>query len=113
MSFIYAFERLQTWQEARLMVKKVYLFTAKFPDIEKYALVNQMRRAAISVISNLAEGSGRTSRKGQAHFYQISYSSCIELLNQVIISFDLEYIKEKDVIDIRQDIEKVTRLINS
>lgn len=88
----YAFENLDAWKEARKMVKITYSLTAKFPSFELYGITSQMRRAAISVTSNISEGTGRISKKDQAHFYQISYSSLLELINQFYTSYDLNYI---------------------
>ena len=110
---MYSFEKLQVWKDIRSMIKDVYELTATLPEIEKFGLVMQMRRAAISVSSNLAEGSSRTSPKDQAHFYQISYSSMMELLSQFIVSYDLQYISESNYLDIRQGIEGITYKLNS
>lgn len=110
---MYSFEKLQVWKDIRSMIKDVYELTATLPEIEKFGLVMQMRRAAISVSSNLAEGSSRTSPKDQAHFYQISYSSMMELLSQLIVSYDLKYITESSYSALRQDIEGITYKLNS
>jgi four helix bundle protein len=93
--YSFSFEKLGTWQDARGLVKLVYSITADFPKHEIYGLVSQMRRAASSISSNLSEGSGRSSTKDQAHFYQISYSSNLELLNHFYTALDLSYIDEK------------------
>ena len=87
--------------------------TKLFPDHEKFGIVNQMRRAAVSVSSNIAEGSSRTSNKDQAHFYQLAYSSLMELLNQAIISNDLEYFPEESLNEIRTKIEKIANMLNA
>ena len=113
MSHLFAFEKLNVWQETRLLLKKIYLVTHTYPKSEVFGITSQMRRAALSVSSNLAEGSGRTSKKDQGHFYQMSYSSGLELLNQLILSLDLEYILEQQYIDIRSQIESITNKINS
>ena len=89
---IYAFEKLQVWQEARSLTVSMYHLTTYFPSEEKFGMVSQIRRASLSIASNIAEGSARKSAKDQANFYQMVYSSAIELLNQLIISFDLGYI---------------------
>ena len=65
----YSFEKLSLWTDIRALYKMIYSTTADYPDLEKYGLVNQIRRASISVGSNLAEGSSRTGAKDQAHFY--------------------------------------------
>lgn len=82
----FSFESLNVWDEIRQLIKSIYFITSDFPENEKFGLVNQMRRSSISVGSNLSEGSSRTSGKDQAHFYQISFSSLIELLSKIIVS---------------------------
>lgn len=109
----FSFEKLIAWQEARLLTKKIYKITKTFPDEEKFGLTNQLRRAILSVCSNLAEGSSRAHCKEQTQFYQIAYSSLMEALNQIIITFDLEYIDLRSYETIRSDVEKCSRLINS
>lgn len=71
-----------------------------------------MRRAIISVSSNLAEGTSRTSSKDQAHFYQLSYSSLMEVLSQLIVSKDFQYIGDVEYNDARSKIESVSYLLN-
>ena len=85
----FSFETLDFWNDIRQLIKKVYEITSSFPENEKFGLVNQMRRSSISIGSNLAEGSSRTSSKDQAHFYQIAFSSMMELLSQIIVCNDL------------------------
>ena len=68
----YAFENMRAWQEARKLVVEVYRLLDGFPKFECYALCDQIRRAIVSVPSNLAEGSGRISTKEQMHFYEIA-----------------------------------------
>jgi four helix bundle protein len=110
----FAFEKLDVWQDAKELTVIVYRITTDFPENEKFGLTNQMRRAAVSVSSNIAEGASRTSGKDQAHFYQIAYSSLMELLNQFIISVELGYINElKFNQNIRPIIEKISNKINA
>ena len=109
---IFAFEKLKVWEEIKLLVKMIYSLTKNFPKEEQFCLVNQMRRAAISVSSNLAEGSSRISPKDQAHFYQLSYSSLMEVLSQLIVSDDLDYICEAEFQETRAKIESVSYLLN-
>jgi four helix bundle protein len=80
------------------------------PD-EKFGLVSQMRRAAISVVSNIAEGSARSTSKDKAYFSQLAYSSLIELLNQLIVSHDLGFLKNEVLIECRAMVEMLTRRI--
>jgi len=66
--YTYSFEKLEVWKLARELVKEIYRLTEKFPSEEKFGLIGQLRRASVSVSSNLAEGSSRKSAKEQAHF---------------------------------------------
>jgi four helix bundle protein len=109
----FSFEKLDVWQDSRSLTKVIYEVTKSFPDSEKFGLVSQMRRASVSVSSNIAEGSSRTSKKDQAHFYQIAYSSLMELLNQVIISTDLEFLNEGLESQVRNHIGKVSNKLNA
>lgn len=91
----------------------IYKLTSKFPAEEKFGLVSQMRRACISIASNISEGSSRVTKKDQAHFYTMAYSSTIELLNQLMISFALFFISELELNEIRMKVEPITRILNS
>ena len=109
---MYAFEKMNALQEARKLVVEVYQLLEDFPNIEKYVLCDQIRRAIISVPSNLAEGSGRISIKEQLHFYEISYGSLMESYNQLIIAADLNYIGKENLKDIQPQIDVVARMLN-
>ncbi len=111
--YIYSFEKLDVWQLSRELVKEIYHLTNKFPDEERFGLTSQIRRATISISSNLAEGSARKTAKDQAHFTTISYGSLMEMLNQLIISSDLEYITYEELKQIRPSIEKIGNKLNS
>ena len=108
----YAFENLNAWKESRKLVVAVYQLLDQFPKFEKYALCDQIRRAVVSVPSNIAEGSGRISLKEQLHFYEISYGSLMESYNQLILAADLHYIEEKSLDDLRPQIDIVARMLN-
>ena len=110
---IFAFEKLRVWEEIRILIKMIYRITKNFPKDELFCLVNQIRRAVISVSSNLAEGSSRTSSKDQAHYYQLSYSSLMEVLSQLIVSRDLDYISAAEYLEARKQIENVSYMLNS
>lgn len=109
---IYSFEKLNVWQEAKKLVVDVYNLLDAFPKFEKYALCDQIRRAVVSVPSNIAEGSGRKSLKEQIHFLEISYGSLMEAYNQLLIAIDLTYISEESVENIKPRIDSVAKMIN-
>jgi len=111
--YTYAFEKLNVWQNSRELALKVYETTKEFPADEKFGLVAQMRRAVISVSSNIAEGSSRKTINDQAHFYTMAYSSLIELLNQIILSLDLKFISNEQYLELRMPIELISNQLNS
>ena len=108
----YSFENLEVWQHARKLAVWIYGMTAKFPKEEKFGLIGQMRRASIGIAYNIGEGTSRLTSKDQSHFSTISYSSIIELLNDLIISKDLLFLSETDYHEGRNLIEKQTYLIS-
>ena len=88
----YSYKNLNVYQDAKKFVVEVYHLLDKFPESEKYALCNQIRRAAISVTSNIAEGVSRTSNKEKIHFLEIAYASLMEVDSQLYVSIELGYI---------------------
>ncbi len=108
----YSFQKLKVWQEAKKLVVDVYNLLDSFPQFEKYALCDQIRRAIVSVPSNIAEGSGRKSLKEQIHFLEISYGSLMEAYNQLLIAVDLTYISKESVEAIKLSIDGVAKMIN-
>ena len=109
----YSFENLEVWQKSRELVKDIYQLTATFPPEEKFGLTNQLRRASISVSTNIAEGSTRWSKKDQARFYEIAFGSLIEILNQLILSDDLKFLKESQLTTLRAKIDSIGRMLNA
>jgi four helix bundle protein len=109
----FSFEKLIAWQKSKDLAVTIYKVTKKFPDEERYGLMSQMRRCSISISSNIAEGTGRNSMKDKARFTEIAFSSLIELLNQLILSYDLNFIAEDQYQLIRKDIEEISRMLNA
>ncbi len=97
----YQFENLTAWQRAKDLAKMVYLLVAKFPQYEQFALSSQVRRAVISVPSNIAEGSGRMSYKEKIHFLEIAYGSLLETYCQLQIAVELGHITNEDLAGIK------------
>ena len=109
----FSFERLEVWRDSRDLAKSIYIITKDYPNEEKFGLVSQLRRSAISVSSNIVEGSYRSTNKDKAYFMNIAFSSLMELLSQLTISKDLEYISDKQFSDIRSLIEKTSNKLAS
>ncbi len=105
---VYSFERLEIWDDIRNLVKGIYKITGKFPDKERFGLSNQIQRAVISVSSNIAEGSSRTSYKDQAHYTQIAYGSLLEVISQLTAAYDLNYIDQEKYISVREEIDQLS-----
>lgn len=111
--FIYGFEKLVVWQQAVVLVKKVYLCTNNFPKNELYGLTSQLKRSVTSIPANIAEGTTRKSLKDQARFTEIAFGSLIETLNHLIIARELSYLKEQTLDELRVDIENISRQLNA
>ncbi|WOD43105.1 four helix bundle protein [Hwangdonia lutea] len=113
MSYTFSFEKLNVWVDSKELVKLLYSTTKNFPSEEKFGLTNQLRRASISVASNLAEGTSRNTNRDKAHFSTMAFSSLMEVLNQVIIAKELNFIEEIEYQKIRNEIEKISNKLNA
>ncbi len=94
MVYIKSYKELIVWQKSMVLVREIFRLTEKFSKSELYGLVSQMRRAAVAIPSNIAEGYGRRSRKEYTRFYSIAYGSGLELETQLILSKDLKLAPE-------------------
>lgn len=108
----YDYKQLEVYKESKRLVKIVYALLKKFPKEEQYALCDQLRRAVISVPSNVAEGLGRYSMKEQVHFFEIAYGSLREVDCQIDIASDLEYITEAEEAKVSEVITHVSAMIS-
>lgn len=106
------YKQLDVYREAKALVKYVYTLLKKFPKEEQYALCDQLRRAVISVPSNIAEGSGRSSSKEQVHFLEIAYGSLREVDCQLDIACDLEYINADELAKASMQINKLSSMLS-
>ncbi len=107
------FKDLKIWSKSRVLVKKIYELTEEFPSDEKFGLISQMRRAAVSIVSNIAEGSGKESDKDFCRFLEVAYSSSFELETQLILAVDLTFIKQDTSTEILIDIQEIQKMIYS
>jgi four helix bundle protein len=105
------YQELKIWQEGRKLVKSIYLMTATFPKEEIYGLTSQIRRAAISIPSNIAEGTGRNSDKEFQRFLDYAMSSLFELETQIILSHDLNYITLEEFEIVHLEVKSLIRMI--
>lgn len=107
------FRELKIWHKSRVLVKQIYLLSNVFPKAEMFGLTSQMRRASISISSNIAEGCGRGTVPQFKHFLDIAYGSACELETQVILSFDLNYLSEQQMNDAVSKIQELQKMIFS
>lgn len=108
---ITSFTDLDAWKEAHKLVLFVYKQTKLFPDEEKFGLISQMRRASVSITSNIAEGFGRHSAKDKANFYTMAKTSLAELQNQFLIAQDLGYVDSSTYSDFDNRRVQVDKLL--
>lgn len=92
----FRFEKLEVWQQARLFNREISRLTRGFPAFEQFALTSQMRRAAVSVCSNIAEGAGRNSDRDFAHFLEQAYGSLMEVASQLFLALDESYVTPQE-----------------
>jgi four helix bundle protein len=107
------FKKFKVWQEARQLVKEIYLLSGEFPQAEKFGLISQIRRSAVSIPSNIAEGAGRGGNKEFAQFLSISLGSAYELETQLILSSDLGLIPESKLELIAPKLEELQKMLFS
>jgi four helix bundle protein len=109
---MFRFEKLDVWQRAIEYARRVYAATSSFPANERFGLTNQMRRATVSVSSNIAEGSGRVSDVDFARFLEIAYGSLMEVVSQSTIAARLEYLSRDSFDWIYRESEELARMLS-
>jgi four helix bundle protein len=109
---MFNFEKLETWHEAIAFADLVYTLTRNFPDAERFGLTNQMRRAAVSISSNVAEGCSRSSRVDYARFVEIATGSVFEVVSQATIGRNQGFLSEPNYQQLYQAAEKQSRMLS-
>ena len=109
---VFGYRKLIAYQKAKEVVKRTYKLLKKFPEEERFAMCDQLRRASVSVTSNIAEGVNRFSLKDKARFIEIAYGSLMEVSSQLEIAEELAYITTSDRQNIDQLIEEDARLLS-
>ncbi len=112
MDYFY-YKKLEVYQYSKELVTAVYQQLSLFPQEEKFALCDQLRRAVISIPSNIAEGFGRVSTKEKVHFIEIAYGSLMEVSCQLDIAKDLKYLRESDFTTLMQQMEAIARMLSA
>lgn len=113
MEYKYSFEKLEVWNDARNLVKMIYLHTNNFPERERFGLSSQMQRAVVSIVSNIAEGVSRNSVKEKTRFVELAYGSLMELYCQLYVSVDLDYLTPNTFTLIKAEIDKIANKANA
>ena len=113
MEYKYSFEKLEVWNDARNLVKMIYLHTNNFPERERFGLSSQMQRAVVSIVSNIAEGVSRNSVKEKIRFVELAYGSLMELYCQLYVSVDLDYLTPNKFTLIKAEIDKIANKANA
>ena len=106
------FKNLDIWQRSMAMVKSVYVLTDTFPKTEVYGLTSQIRRAMVSIPSNIAEGCGKNSTPDFARFLDMALGSAFELETQLIVSENLGFVNSKDLQPLLEELTQIQKMIN-
>ena len=109
----YSYQTLNVYKDAKALVVEVYQLLKIYPVEERYAICDQIRRAAISITSNIAEGMSRYSDKEKAHFLEIAYGSLMEVESQFDISVDLKYISKEQFDMLSKEINSVGKQLSA
>ena len=109
---MFRFEKLEVWQKAVKFADRVYEASRGFPSDERFGLTSQMRRAAVSISSNIAEGSGRSSDKDFAHFIEIAYGSLMEIMSQTQVAVGQSFLETKTRDELYQRAEELARMLS-
>lgn len=109
---MFRFEKLDVWQKGIDFADRVYRVTRAFPNDERFGLTSQMRRAAVSISSNIAEGSGRSSDRDFAHFVEIAYGSLMEVVSQARVALRQEFLKQAEQDALSAKAEEVARMLS-
>lgn len=113
MSFeTFSYRKLDAYQKAKEFVIYVYSLLKQFPKEEQYALCDQLRRAVISISSNIAEGMGRISVKEQIHFIEIAFGSLNETMCQLELAHELNYISHEQLTASEEHVRELTRMLS-
>ena len=107
------FRQLKVWEKAHIVTLSVYKESGNFPKEELYGLTSQIRRASVSIPSNIAEGCGRKTDADFARFVQISMGSATEVEYQLLLAHDLKYIKDEIYSELHKNVEDIKRMLAS
>ena len=107
---MHRFKDLEIWKLSRQFCSQIYIVTSSFPDSEKFGLINQLRRASVSIPSNIAEGCSRSSNKDFSRFLEIAIGSIYEIETQLLIAFDLGYINQQKLDELIYNLDIIIKM---
>jgi len=107
---MHRFKDLEIWKKSRLFCTSIYQISSKFPESEKFGLTNQLRRASVSIPSNIAEGSSRQSNKDFSRFLRITLGSAYEIETQLLIAFDLSFIEKEELDPLLNELDSIIKM---
>ncbi|MCF6279706.1 MAG: four helix bundle protein [Flavobacteriaceae bacterium] len=109
---MHRYKELKFWQFSRAFCKDIYAITATFPSDEKFGLISQLRRASVSIASNIAEGASRKSNKDFSRFLMIALGSCYEVETQLLISMDLGFISNEQNNELQEKLTSIMKMMS-
>lgn len=107
---MHRFKELEIWKKSRKFCSEIYSVTNEFPSEEKFGLTNQLRRASVSIPSNIAEGSSRNSQKDFSRFLEIAIGAAYEIETQLLIASDLGFLNEKNLNSLVKNLEEIIKM---
>ena len=109
---MHRFKELEIWKRSRLFCSDIYQITSKFPESEKFGLTNQLKRASVSMPSNIAEGSSRQSNKDFSKFLEVTLGSAYEIETQLLIASDLKFISNTELDNLINELDEIIKMIS-
>jgi four helix bundle protein len=107
------FENLAAWKKAFLLTERTFLTIKRFPKEEQYALTDQLRRCSLSIVSNIAEWSGRTSNAEYTQFLSIAKGSCMEYATQIMLAHKFEYLTSEEYAELTELVEEIVKIVST
>ena len=109
---MFRFQKLDVWRKATAFASLVYRLTRQFPGDERFGLVSQMRRSAVSIAANIAEGSGRRSRRDFGRFLDVAYGSLMETISHAVIAEDQQFLKPEELQQLMSTADEIARMLS-
>ena len=109
---LFAYRKLDVYTNSKKYVSDIYRMLQKFPNEERFAMCSQLRRAAVSITSNIAEGMGRFSDKEKLHFIEIAFGSLYETMSQIELAFDFNYITQDDFNNMEEQVVVISKMLS-